>query len=128
MRTAISALLLASSLLPVTALAAPPASADVHASTAHISTGVANPVVLNAGNFSISNEALQSAAVNTAAVVLSLHVNEKGAPSDVRVVHSASPKLDAEVVAAARAFHFRPAMLDHEPVPVDLRLEVVVQR
>lgn len=128
MRHTIPALLLASSLLPVAALAAPPASADVHPTPVRVTTGVASPVVLNAGAFSISNDALSDSTEKMPSVVLALHVDEKGAPSNVRVVKSVNPKLDAAVTAAASAFHFRPAMLDSEAVPVDLELTVHVQR
>ncbi len=128
MRPLYPALLLAASLIPATALATPHGSADVPPASVRITTGVATPVVLNAGAFSISQDALQSSFAEAPFVVLALHVDEKGAPSDVRVVKSLNPKVDGEVMAAARAFHFRPAMLDREAIPVDLRLTVQIQR
>ena len=36
--------------------------------------------------------------------------------------------LDERVMDAVRQFHFSPARLDDQPVPVDLTLNVVVKR
>lgn len=129
MRLTIPALLLASSLLPVTALAAPPASADVHNAAVRVSTGVVSPRVLNAQQFPITADGVQAAEpLGWRTVVLDLNVDEKGMPSEVHVVRSVNPKVDAQVLAAARQFRFQPALLDDQPVPVDLRLSIVLQR
>lgn len=128
MRFTIPALLLASSLASATALAKPPASADVPATPIHVSTGVTSPVLLNGSQLSISNESLAFVPTTSPMVELSMHVDEKGVPSDVHVVKSVSQKVDAQVVAAARTFHFRPAMLDHEPVAMNMRVKVIIQR
>ena len=128
MRLTIPALLLASSFAPVTALAAPPAAANVPTASVRVSTGVTSPVLLNGSQLSISNQALALVPAPSPTVELSLHVDEKGAPSDVRVVKSVSPNVDAQVVSAARAFHFRPAMLDHHPVGMNMHVKVIIQR
>lgn len=128
MRFTIPALLLASSLVSATALATPSASADVPSTPVRVSTGVTSPVLLNGSQLSISNQALALVPAPSPTVELFLHVDEKGAPSDVRVVKSINPSLDAQVVSAARAFHFRPAMLDHAPVGMDMHVKVIIQR
>jgi TonB family protein len=128
MRFHIPALLLASSLVPAVAFAAPASSADVPTTSVRVSTGVTSPVLLNGSQLSISNQALALVPTPSPTVELSLHVDEKGAPSDVRVVKSVCPNVDAQVVSAARAFHFRPAMLDHQPVGMNMRVKVIIQR
>ncbi|MFP5237190.1 MAG: TonB family protein [Acidobacteriota bacterium] len=128
MRFHIPALLLASSFVPAIAFATPAASADVPTTSILVSTGVTSPVLLNGSQLSISNQALALVPAPSPTVELSLHVDEKGAPSDVRVVKSVSPNVDAQVVTAARAFHFRPAMLDHQPVGMNMRVKVIIQR
>lgn len=128
MRFTIPALLLASSFVSATALATPSASADVPSTPVRVSTGVTSPVLLNGSQLSISNQALALVPATSPTVELLLHVDEKGAPSDVRVVKSVNPEVDAQVVSAAHAFHFRPAMLDHEPVGMDMHVKVIIQR
>ena len=128
MRFTIPALLLASSLVTATALAAPPASADVHGTPFRISTGVVSARVLNAGDFIISSQALQSESAAMPEVQLALDVDQHGSPSNVQIVKSVNPKVDEQVLAAVRKFRFRPASLDEQPVPVKLSLTVLIRR
>jgi TonB family protein len=128
MRPNFPALFLASVLIPSAALASPPASADARPASIRISTGVVSPQVLNAGEFSVSSDALQFETAAMPAVQLALDLDEKGDPSNVKVVKSVNAKVDAQVLAAARGFRFRPALLDRQPVPVNLRLTVFIQR
>ena len=123
MRAPLTAILLASLLAPATY--AESAAADA---PTRITTGVVPPAVLNSGNFTVTSDALAGVGLDKPAVVLALKVNEKGYAENVRILRSVNPRVDVQVLAAVRAFRFRPATLDQQPVPVDLELTVVVQR
>jgi TonB family protein len=59
---------------------------------------------------------------------LNLNVDENGNAQNVQIAKSFNNDLDARVVAAVQKFHFRPASLDNQKIPVELKLTVVVQR
>jgi len=122
------ALILLSSLLAPAAVHADSNNANVAVPAVRVSTGVIPPVAINSRDFSVTSNALAGVGVDKPAVVLALKVNEKGLAQDVRIVRSVNPRVDAQVLAAARDFRFRPATLNQHPVPVDLELTVVVQR
>jgi protein TonB len=53
-----------------------------------------------------------------------LWVDEKGIPSHVRIVKSSAPELNELWVAAVQKYRFAPAMLDGEPVAVDMSMGI----
>ena len=56
-------------------------------------------------------------------VTLEALVDERGRVADARVVKSI-PLLDQSALAAAKQWEFKPAMLNGEPVPVLVMLEL----
>jgi len=54
-------------------------------------------------------------------------VDEKGVPSDLKIVRSAGADVDANVLAAVKQYRFQPGLLNHEPVAVPVNLEVTIQ-
>lgn len=125
MRSSLAVILLSSMLVPAAAHAAEP-SASVPA--IRVTTGVVPPVVLNSNDFTVSADAMSTVLTLRPSVVLALTVNEEGRTENVRLVKSVNPKVDEQILNAARDFRFRPGMLDDQPVPVDLQLTVLVQR
>jgi outer membrane biosynthesis protein TonB len=63
-----------------------------------------------------------------AQVQLSLTVDEKGLPQNVKVVKSFNPFVDARVIDTVSEMHFRPGTLDNRPTAVDLNLIINVAR
>ena len=57
-------------------------------------------------------------------VVLSVVVDEKGQPRDLRVVRSLGLGLDQKAIEAAEKWKFKPGMKDGRPVPVAATIEV----
>ena len=57
-------------------------------------------------------------------VLVSMVVDEKGMPTDIRVERSAGRGLDENAVAAVSQYRFRPATLDRKPIPVRIRIEI----
>ncbi|KAA6460102.1 TonB family protein [Acidobacteria bacterium AB60] len=128
MRTPLALMLLASSLIPAAASAAPSEASAASGTPVRITTGVVPPAVLNSTRFTVTSEALAGVGLEQPSAVLHLKVNDKGLAEDVRIVRPINPKADEQVLAAVRGFRFRPATLDGVPVPVELTLTVLVQR
>ena len=123
-----TSLLLLPSLFPAAALATQPADDSSTPTPAlRISSGVSKPVLLNSSVVHIAPSAFDQLIPNDSTIVLSLNVDEMGKAQDVQVVKSVNKMLDARVLEAVRQFHFTPARLDDQPVPVDLTLNVVVK-
>ena len=59
---------------------------------------------------------------------LTLTVDEQGKAQNIQLVKSTNPVIGERVVDAVQKFRWRPATLDKQPVPLDLTLNVEVQR
>jgi hypothetical protein len=66
--------------------------------------------------------------VNSSKVVLAVHLDETGSPTEVSVVHPLCQSVDARLVEGVRQFRWSPAVLNHRAVPSELTLTVEVQR
>jgi TonB family protein len=64
----------------------------------------------------------------SAKIALRIDLDEKGNPTNIRVLQSINPLVDARVIEAVRQFRWVPALLDNRPVPIDLTLNVEIQR
>jgi TonB family protein len=93
-----------------------------------VSTGVSAPRILDATDVHLGLDTFGNSIPNDATFVVSLNVDENGKARDVQVVKSVNNVLDEQVMDAVRQFRFSPAMLDDQPVPVNLTLNVVVRR
>jgi TonB family protein len=128
-RILLASLLLLSSLFPAAVNASRPADDSSNPTPVpRVSTGVVEPVLLNAPNVHLTPSMFGLINPSEETVVVSLNVDEKGKPQDVQIVKSANAMLDERVLEAVRQFHFTPAKLDDQPVPIDLTLNVVVKR
>jgi len=128
-RILLASLLLLSSLFPAAVNASQPADDSSNPTPVpRVSTGVIEPVLLNAHNVHLTPSMFGLLNPSEETVVLSLNVDEKGKPQDVQIVNPTNKILDQRILEAVRQFHFSPAKLDDQPVPVDLTLNVVVKR
>jgi len=124
--TLVASLLLSSILCATSAIASQPKSdAPV---TRTVSAGLVQPEILSNTNIRIPADALGVYVGSQGKVVLSLYVDDKGNAQSVRVVQSVNPIVDAYVVNGVLHSRFRPATLNHQPVGVQMSLNVVVQR
>jgi TonB family protein len=114
--------------LPAAAVASSPAT-DASASTLvrPVSSGLSSPRILRTADVHISPDFAQAMPA-LSEVVLKLTVDENGKAQEVRVVKSPNPLLDDRVVQAVQQFRWRPAKLDKQAIPVELTLNVEVQR
>jgi TonB family protein len=60
-------------------------------------------------------------------MVVSLRVDQNGAPQNVHLVKSVNQTVDERVMAAVRQYRFVPATLDDQIVPVDVNLVINFQ-
>jgi len=127
-RILVASLLLPSLFLPAAAKASTPVDDASAPTPVRISTGVTPPVLLDSPVLSLPEGLSFDLIPADAQVQLSLTVNEKGQPQDIRVVKSYSPFVDARVVDTVSRFHFRPATVDNQPTALDLNLIVNVTR
>ena len=123
-----ASLLLPSLILPAVAKASTPVDDATAPTPVRVSTGVTEPVLLSSPVFSLPDGFSLDLIPTDAQVQLSLTVDEKGEPQNIRVVKSFSPFIDARVVETVSQFHFRPGTVDNQPTAVDLNLTVNVTR
>jgi TonB family protein len=129
MRRILIASVLLAPLATTAAFASSPATdANTPTQVTHVSTGVIAPKLLNEATIVIPQDAYDSVLPRQVEVGLNLNVDENGNAQNVQIAKSFNDDLDARVVAAVQKFHFRPASLDNQKIPVELKLTVVVQR
>ena len=126
MRSMLTSTLMLSSLLIPAVANARPSSDDASAPTQapRVSTGVSAPVLTSPIGITLPDGLAGAFIPANRQVDLSLTVDQNGQASDVKVVKSGNPYLDALVVDAVEKSHFKPAKLDNQPVPVSLNLTV----
>lgn len=114
--------------IPAAAVASLPATgATASPSLYKSSTGVTPARVIHTARIPIPNSVTINELPSDAKVVLQLQVDRNGDAHGIRVLSSADPFLDLPVMEAVSEFRFRPAMLDHEAVPVKMRLTVKIK-
>ncbi len=122
-----SSIILSSMLFPVVANASSSAD-DATAPTPNlrVSTGVIAPSLVGSIAIQLPDGLSQSFIPMDAQVGLSLTVDTKGQPQNVKVVKASNPYWDARIVDAVQKSHFRPGTVDNTPIPVDMNLTVNV--
>jgi hypothetical protein len=127
-RVLAASLLLPSLLLPAAAKASTPVNDASAPTPVRVSTGVTAPVLRGSPVLFLPQNLSFDLIPTDAQVELSLTVNEKGLPQNVKVVKSFSPIVDARVIDTVNQMHFRPGKIDDQPTAVDLNLIVNVTR
>ena len=129
MRRVMLATLLSS--LTLIAAAAPVTHSEDDASaptSRSISTGVTSPRLVYSKHIDLPADELPAYMGGSAKIALKIKLDETGSPTNIRVLHSINPEVDARVVDAVRQFRWAPAVLNNRPVPIDLTLNVEIQR
>jgi protein TonB len=122
--TLLSSLTLIAAAAPVTH-----STDDASAPTSRpISTGVTSPRLVYTKHITLPADELPAYLSGSPNIALKINLDETGSPTNIRVVHSINPDVDARVVDAVRQFRWAPAVLNNRPVPIDLTLNVEIQR
>ncbi len=104
------------------------AAGAVATSPRRISTGVVEPKVAITNNVVVSKSFwAESYAHEDAKVTVAMTVDEKGNPTDLKVVASANPELDKSVIEAVKTYHFIPGTVNSTPAAFPVNLTVVVR-
>jgi|SRR5208337_4451381 len=114
------------------ALTAPAAAEPATDSTAtpptrRISTGVTEPKLISEPAIDVAISDFNSWNLGSRYMVLRFKVDETGTPQGVEILRAVSPDVDAKVLAAVQQFHFEPAKLDDQTIPMNLDLRVNFQ-
>jgi TonB family protein len=100
--------------------------ATASAPKVRVSTGVIAPKLLHANQLTLHMTGAESPIPAGAQVGISLTVDEKGRPQNVKVIKPLNPLWDAHVVEAISRSQFKPATVDAQPTSVDLNLTVSI--
>ena len=111
-------------------LAAPAlnSTAADHATTSpiRITTGVTAPKLVHVVDVPADGAAWHVSGLEKTAVV-SMLVDEKGVPSNLKIVRSIGADMDNNVLGAVKQYRFQPGSLNHLPTAVPVNLEVVIR-
>jgi TonB-like protein len=91
-----------------------------------ISTGVVAPKLTYTTAIASTDEWTTRRSVVDNKVVVEMLVDEKGVPSNLKVVNSIGTEMDKNILAAVGQYRFKPGTLDHKPAAVPLKLEIVL--
>jgi TonB family protein len=127
--------ILVASLLSASALAAAAANPQPNDNTAaatsatehRVTTGIIAPQLTSSSIVHITNNDALESWPSPATMRVRLDLDATGTATDVQVLHSISPSVDADVVAAVRKLRWHPATLDNQPIPLTVNLTVQVQ-
>ena len=91
-----------------------------------VTTGVTPPKLVYKAQIA-SDGLSQWSAPGERTAVVSLVVDEKGLPSDVKMVKSVGPVLDQNILEAVKRYRYEPGSLNHQPTAVPVNLEIVIR-
>jgi TonB family protein len=91
-----------------------------------ISTGVIAPKLVYTVDVVADQSSTARMFSSNTTVVVGMVVNKNGKPEDLKIVRSASPGVDASVLAAVSQYRFTPGMVSNQPIATPLNLEVVI--
>jgi TonB family protein len=91
-----------------------------------ISTGVVAPKLTHTTAVASTDEWNVRRSAFDKKVVVEMLVDEKGVPSDLKVINSIGTEMDKNVLAAVSQYRFKPGTLDHKPAAVPVTLEIVL--
>jgi TonB family protein len=129
MRTFIVAAIFSLSSVMLQAQASTPAQTQVAGNgpapqVKRVSTGVIPPRLIYTVNVQADESATRF--LNDCRVVVGMIVDKTGKPEDLKIVSSAAPGVDANVLAAVSQYRFTPGMVSNQPIATPLNLEVVI--
>ena len=91
-----------------------------------ISTGVIAPKLVHTVDVVADSTSTAQLFSNNCTVVVGMVVDKNGKPEDLKIVRSASPGVDASVLAAVSQYRFTPGTVSNQPIATPLNLEVII--
>ncbi len=99
-----------------------PATGAASTSTIRVSTGVHEAKLIH----SVAIQSGTSAVAVDRSADIAFTIDEKGTPTNLRVVHSAGDSVDQNILYAVSQYRYSPATLDDQPVAVEANLHIVL--
>ena len=90
-----------------------------------VSTGVTAPRLIYKVDV-VADENTARFFANDCKVVVGMTVDKTGKPSDLKIIRSAGPGVDASVLNAVSQYRFAPGTVSNQPVAIPLTLEVLI--
>jgi len=91
-----------------------------------VSTGVAKPRLIHQVQVNTDNVWPLTAASISRTVVVGMTVDKNGVPTDLKIIRSAGPELDHNVLAAVAQYRFKPGTVSDQPVDFPVNLEMTL--
>jgi TonB family protein len=91
-----------------------------------ISTGVIAPKLIYKVDVVADSNGTARLMNDDTKVVVGMIVDKNGKPSDLKILKSAGPGVDASVLAAVSQYRFTPGLVSNQPVASPLNLEVLI--
>jgi TonB family protein len=89
-----------------------------------ISTGVIAPKLIHSTDIAIDNSMVHYAGPRK--VVVNMVVGKDGVPSNLKIVESAGPLVDKNILAAVSQYRFSPGTVSNQPTEIPLNLEITL--
>jgi len=106
------------------AAAATTHTASTTTGTRRVSTGVVAPKLIHTVDISSSGDMLWKLTPVDRMVVVGMVVDESGKPTNLKIVRSAGPALDRNVLEAVSQYRFQPGTVSDQPTASPLNLEI----
>jgi TonB family protein len=113
--------------LTASAAAEPATDATATPIARRISTGVTEPKLISEPAIDVAISDFNSWNLGSRYMVLRFKVDETGTPQGVEIIKAVSPDVDAKVLEAVHQFHFAPAKLDNQAIPMNLDMRINFQ-
>src|SRR6476661_1092761 len=91
-----------------------------------ISTGVAKPKLIHQAEVNTDNVWPWAVVGVSKTVVVGMIVDKNGVPTELKIVRSAGPELDHNVLAAVAQYRFKPGTVSDQPVDFPVNLEMTL--
>ncbi len=91
-----------------------------------VSTGVIAPKLIYKVDVIADSNGTARMIGSECTVVVGMVVDKTGKPSDLKIIKSAGPGVDASVLTAVSQYRFTPGMVSNQPIATPLNLELVI--
>lgn len=96
------------------------------AKAVRISTGVEIPKLIYTTSVVAEGDTAWRATEASRTAVVAMIVDEKGVPTELKIMKSAGTAVDRNVLAAVAQYRFKPGTLNNQPTAIPVNLEVVM--
>lgn len=125
--TSPQATVLQSKLIQPSEIGAPDIRSANPAKLLRVSTGVAAPKLISTVDITRASDLLWHLPGTEQIIVVEMTVDATGIPTDLKVVESADPAVNSNVLEAVRQYRFKPGTVSGEPTAVPVRLQITMK-